>query len=100
MDKKTTGMVGLVAAIVLCGLPGLCLLCIGPLFAFIGLIPDANIDVFGSSDPGAAVGLGIGMLCASIIFVAVPVLVWYFAVRDVPAKEEIIDYEGDIPEDM
>jgi hypothetical protein len=100
MDKRTTGIIGLVAAILFCGIPGLCGLCIGPLFTIIGLIPGTEIDVFGSSDPGSAIGFGLATLCLSIIFVAIPVLVWYFGVREIPAKEEVIEYDSSLPEDM
>ncbi len=95
MDKKTAGIIGLVAAILFCGLPGICGLCAGPLYAIIGLIPDAEIDIFGSSEPSAAIGFGIGTLCLSIIFVAIPVAVWYFALRQKP--DDVI--EGEIIEE-
>jgi len=100
MEKKTAGIIGLVAAIFFCGLPGLCGLCFGPLFTIIGLIPDSEIDVFGSSDPGAAIGWGIGILCLSVIFIAIPIIVWFFAIREKPAESEVIDIEGQMPEDF
>ena len=97
MDKKTGGLIGLIASIVLCGLPGLCGLCAGPLFAIVGFIPGSEIDIFGSSEPSAAIGYGIGTLCLSVIFVAIPVAVWYFAVRNKPAAEEVVEYDEPIP---
>lgn len=100
MDRKTAGIVGLVASILFCGLPGLCGLCFGPLFALIGLIPESDIEVFGSSAPGAAIGFGIAALCGSIIAIAIPVLVWYFAVREKPATEDSNDIEKPLPEDL
>ena len=36
MDKRTAGIIGLVAAILFCGLPGLCGLCAGPLLWSLG----------------------------------------------------------------
>ncbi len=100
MDKRTAGIIGLVAAILLCGLPGLCGLCAGPLFVVIGLIPGSEIDIFGGSDPGTAIGYGVGTICVSVLFVAIPVLVWYFALRKKPAAAEVVDYEGPLPDDM
>ena len=91
MEKKTAGIIGLVVAILFCGLPGLCGLCAGPLYAIVGMIPNAEIDIFGSSEPSAAIGFGIGTLCLSIIFVAIPVAVWYFVLREKP--EEIAEGE-------
>jgi len=100
MDKKTGGMIGLVATILFCGLPGLCGLCIGPLFAIIGMIPGSEIDIFGSSEPGAAIGFGVISLCVSVIFVAIPAAVWYFVLRDKPAAADVIEYDEPMPEDM
>ena len=100
MDKRTVGIIGLVVAILFCGMPGLCGLCVGPFFAIIGLIPGSNIDVFGSSDPGSAITFGITTMCVSVIFVAIPVLVWYFALRNKPAEAEVIDYDAPMPNDL
>jgi len=100
MDKKTGGIIGLIAAIFFCGLPGLCGLCMGPLFALVSFFPDADIDILGSNTPGAALGTGIGMLCLSVIFIAIPILVWYFVIREKPVDENVIDYEGPVPEDF
>ena len=81
MDKRTMGIVGLIVTILFCGLPGLCGLCAGPIYIFAGVVPGSNIDIFGSSDPTAAIGYGIGTLCLSLIFVAIPVAVWFFALK-------------------
>ena len=98
MDKKTAGIIGLVAAIFFCGLPGLCGLCMGPLSIIGGLIPGSDIDIFGSNDPGAAIGFGIATLCVGVLFVAVPFLVWYFTLRNKPASEKVIDHDVPMPE--
>lgn len=100
MDRKTWGIIALVAAILFCGLPGLCGLCAGPIYALVGLIPGSEIDIFGSSEPGAAIGYGVTTICVGVVFIAIPVLVWYFLVRKKSADEEIIDYQGDVPEDF
>jgi hypothetical protein len=97
MDKKTAGVIGLVAAIFFCGLPGLCALCFGPITIFSGLF-GGEIDIFGSSDPGAAIGFGIVISCMGILFAAIPVLVWFFALRDKPASEEVLEYDDPMPE--
>ena len=97
MDKRTAGIIGLGAAILLCGLPGLCGLCAGPLFTVVGLIPGSEIDIFGSSDPSSAIGFGIGTICVSVLFVAIPVLVWYFTLREKPASTEVVDYSEPLP---
>jgi len=100
MDKRTTGIIGLVVSILFCGMPGLCGLCIGPFFAIIGFIPGSNIDIFGSSAPSSAITFGILTLCVSVIFVAIPALVGYFTLRNKPAEAEVIDYDAPIPDDI
>ena len=100
MDKRTAGIIGLVASILLCGLPGLCGLCAGPIYAIIGMIPGAEIDIFGSSEPTAAIAYGVGTLCISAIFIAIPVLIWNFTLRDKPAKDYVVDYDTSMPEDL
>ncbi len=101
MDKRTGGIIGLVVTILCCGLPGLCGLCFGPFYAVIGMIPGADLDTFGSADPGAAIGFGIATLCVSVIFVAIPAAVWFFVLRDKPAAaDEVIEYDEPMPEDL
>lgn len=100
MDKRTAGILGLVVSILFCGLPGLCGLCIGPMMAVIGAIPGAEIDIFGSSEPSAAITTGIVTLCLSVVFIAIPFVVWYYTLRKKPAKAEIVDYDTSMPDDM
>jgi hypothetical protein len=88
MDRKTTSLIALIAAILFCGLPGLCGLCSGPIFILVGLIPGSDIDIFGSSTPRAALITGVVDLFLSIVFIAVPVLVWYFLIRKQSSKDE------------
>ena len=77
MDKKTTGLIATIATALLCGCPGLIGLCMGAMFAIVGTIPGSNIDIGGSSDPSAAIGTGLAMLCVGLIFVAIPVVVGF-----------------------
>ena len=100
MDKKTLGIIGLIVAILLCGLPGLCGLCMGPLYAIVGFIPGSDIDIFGSNDPSSAIAYGIGVTCLSVIFIAVPVLVWFFVLKKKNGADEVVDGEDfSIPEE-
>lgn len=98
MDKKTQGIVATVAAVILCGCPGLVGLCSGAIFALAGVVPGSEIDVFGSSDPAAAITTGIVTLCVSIIFIAIPIVVGFLMLRENPLDSiegEVI--EGEIP---
>lgn len=85
MSNKNTGLIATIASVVLCGCPGLFLCFYGALATFASFVPGANIDVGGSSDPAAAMGMGIGSICVSLIFIAIPVAVWFFMMRKKPA---------------
>lgn len=84
MENRTTAIIATIAAVLLCGCPGLLAACMGLMFAFAGGVPGADIDIFGSSDPQNAIYLGIGMLCVGILFVIIPVLVAFFTLRRRP----------------
>jgi hypothetical protein len=77
MNNKNTSMIATIVAVVLCGCPGLFGLCFGATFVFAGLVPGSEIDVFGSSDPTSAITMGLGTLCLSVIFVAIPIVIWF-----------------------
>ena len=81
MDKKTTAIVVTVAAILLCGCPGLFSLFMGGMFALVSFIPGANIDVFGSNDPSSALNVGIAGLCVGIVFVLIAAAAIFFSWR-------------------
>jgi hypothetical protein len=49
--------------------------------ALIGVIPGSDIDVGGSSDPAAAIGFGIAMLCGGIIAIVIPIVVGFVTLR-------------------
>lgn len=84
MSNKTTAIVVTIAAMLLCGCPGLFGLLMGGMFAVISFIPGANIDVMGSSDPRSALNLGIGGLCVGIVFVLIAAVAIFFAWRRKP----------------
>ena len=96
MDKKQTGLIATIATAVLCGCPGLFSLCFGAMFALVGGIPGADIDMFGSSDPAAAIGTGIGMLCGGIIFIAIPIVVGVLTLRK-PKVAEVVNVDEPLP---
>ena len=80
MKRKTAVILTIVAA-VLCGCPGLFGLCWGALSAIISFIPNAQIDIGGSSDPNAAFFSGLGALCGGIIFIAIPIVLGIVTLR-------------------
>jgi len=90
MDKKTTGLIATIATAVLCGCPGLFGLCLGSTSVVAGLVPGADIDVFGSNDPAAATTMGVVFLCLSIIFIAIPIVVGVVTLRKKPEDSEAV----------
>ena len=91
MDKRTTGIIATVVTALLCGCPGLFGLCWGAIAAFASFVPGANIDIGGSSDPQAALFTGIGALCGGLLFIAIPVAVGYFTLREKPETSPMSD---------
>jgi uncharacterized membrane protein len=81
MDKKTTAILVTVLAIVLCACPGLFALFFGGMFALVSVIPGANIDMFGSSDPQSALNFGIGGLAVGLVLVLIAVVAIILAWR-------------------
>jgi hypothetical protein len=84
MNNKNKGLIATIAAVVLCGCPGLFMCFMGAMYTFISFVPGADINIGGSSDPASATTLGISMLCVSIIFIAIPIAVWFFMMRRKP----------------
>jgi len=97
MDKKTTGIVATVAAVLLCGCPGLLALCMGSMFAFVGGIPGADIDMWGSNDPQSAIMFGIGVICVGILLVAIPIVVGFLTLRNKPAPVAVSAPDEPLP---
>jgi hypothetical protein len=76
-NKKNIQLIATLAAVVLCGCPGLFGLCFGLSSLFASFVPNAQIDVFGNSDPQAATAMGLVSFCISVIFLAIPVVTWF-----------------------
>ena len=89
MNQKNKGIIALVASILLCGCPGLLSVCWGGMMAVISFMPNANIDIGGSTDPQSALTLGLVVLCVGVLFVAIPVGVGVYVLRkrNQPAEE-------------
>jgi membrane protein implicated in regulation of membrane protease activity len=68
-ESKTGAIIGTVAAIVLCGLPGLCLLCPGGIAVLAGWANYSNVGFDIPTWSGAI------FLCLSAIFIAIAVVV-------------------------
>jgi hypothetical protein len=90
--NKNTGIIATVATALLCGCPGL-LLCIFGGVAAAGLLPYTT-TVNGVSDQGIVPSTyGFVLLCLSLIFIAIPIVVGVVTLRkkpEVPASIEPI----------
>jgi hypothetical protein len=86
MDQKTKGIIATVAAVLLCGCPGLFMCFFGATTLMAGATPGADIDVFGSGDPGAAIAMGAVFLCLSLIMILIPVGVGFAMFRKKPGE--------------
>jgi len=70
-ESRTGAIIGSVAAIVLCGLTGLCALCPLSIAIFAGQVPDPS----SSYGYPLSAGWGILPLCISIVFIVIGVVV-------------------------
>jgi len=93
MDRKTKGMIATIAAVVLCGCPGL-FICIFGAVTATGNMP-YNTELNGVSNSGMMpASAGFVMLCFSLIAILIPIAVGYFMLRK---KPEVISSSETIP---
>lgn len=86
-SSRTGAIIGTIAAILLCGCPGLSL-CIASVVAVAGFMPYTT-TVNGSSTTGTVpVWLGVIGLCVSVLFVAIAVVVPVLLLRKKKAAPE------------
>jgi hypothetical protein len=75
MNNKNTGMIATIAAVVLCGCPGL-FLCL------FGAITATGNGTF--NDASLSPSVGVGLLCVSLLMILIPVAVGFFTLRKKP----------------
>jgi hypothetical protein len=84
MDNKTKGIIATVASVILCGCPGL-FLCIFGAFTATGNMP-FNTEFNGVTNSGTLPPTaGFVLLCLSLIFIAIPIVVGFLTLRSKPA---------------
>lgn len=93
MDKRTAGIIGLIVSILLCGLPGLAGLCLGPLVILSSQIPDNEIS---PADARISLITGIVFVIFSLVLIAIPIVIGIFTSGKLKQKPVIV--EGVIPE--
>jgi len=82
MNNKNTGIIATIAAVVLCGCPGLFLCLFGALTA-------AGQGTFNNSSLSPSVGFVL--LCFSLILILIPVGVGFYTLRKKPEGEQPAD---------
>jgi hypothetical protein len=87
MDKKTVGIISTIAAVLLCGCPGLFLCVFGAASA-----AGAGTWELGSDVGEISPGVGVAILCVGLIFIVIPIAVGFFTLRNksVGDEEEVI----------
>ena len=84
MDDRTKGIIATIASVILCGCPGLFLCIFGALTAA-GNMP-FNTELNGVTSSGTLPPTaGFVLLCLSLIFIAIPVVVGFLTLRNKPA---------------
>lgn len=83
MNSRNTAIIATVAAVVLCGCPGLFLCIFGGLVAAGAPVTTQLNGVSNTSTLPAS--YGIGMLCLALILIIIPVAVGFFTLRRKPA---------------
>ena len=78
-NNKTWAIVGTVAAILLCGCPGLVACIFGALIAF-GVPFTTTVNGYSSTQP-LPIYYGIGLLCLAVIFIVIAILVPVLTLR-------------------
>ncbi len=83
MDSKTKGIIATVASVLLCGCPGL-FLCVFGIVSATGSMP-YNTDLNGATTTGTVPPtIGYVLICLSLIFIAIPIVVGFFMLRKKP----------------
>jgi hypothetical protein len=82
MNNKNTGIIATIAAVVLCGCPGLFLCLFGALTA-------AGQGTF--NDASLSPTVGYALVCLALILILIPVAVGFFMLRKKPTTEAVDD---------
>ncbi len=83
MDSRSKGLIATIAAVILCGCPGI-LLCIIGAAAAAGAPVTTEFNGVSSSTQ-VPVWAALSMLCVALIFIAIPVVVAFLTLRKKPA---------------
>jgi len=96
MEKKTIGIITVIATIFLCGLPGLAGLCLGSLALAGSFLPESGVP---GEDTALVLGSSIMILGLSLVFIAIPIglgiWIWWSQKSEATRMEKLIVPEDD-----
>ena len=78
MNKKTAGVIGTIASVLFCGLPGIVLACIGLIAMVGGQSPEIVAD--NTKWQNTMIG-AVGSLCGGAVLILIPMIVGFFSLR-------------------
>ena len=81
MENRKVAIIVTIIAVALCGCPGLIAVFWGLIAAIVSFVPNADINIGGSSDPTTALVTGLGSCCLGLVFIAIPIAVGFFTLR-------------------
>ena len=96
-SSKTGAIIGTIASVLLCGCPGI-IACIFGILIAVGVPFDTTVNGY-TSQQTFPIGYGIGLLCASVIFIAIPIIVGVLTLRKkkVTTKADILPPSEPLP---
>jgi hypothetical protein len=87
-QNQTAAIIAIVVTVIFCGCPGVFAMLFGATSMFASMIPGADIDIIGSSDPRSATVMGAIVCLAGLIFVAIPIVIAVITLRRKAAPQE------------
>lgn len=96
MDRRTGGIIATIVTVLLCGCPGLFGICWG-LIAAGAAMSGGSVDIGGSSDPGAAIAIGLTVFILGLIFFAIPIGIGIFTFRQPASPRRVVDADEPLP---
>ena len=94
MDQRTGSIIATIAAVVLCGLPGLTCLCLGALTTLAGLMPETAAS---TTTPQDFLRTGLIATCIGLVGLMIAVAVGIFALRRSRGPKVAFDPNEPIP---
>jgi hypothetical protein len=97
MDKRTVNIIAIVGTTLLCGLPGLSLLCLGLLGVFGVYIPDSTVEFADNVERTGTLFVLFSVACLGVAGILTPILVAVFMLRQPKVKLPPVDINAPLP---